>query len=658
MKLHLRQNSLKGTVILVTSTGLIAVAVVSGALGWWGQRQIFSQSERLILDTQGKVIEGLQSDRVKTLTRLMDPFMRPQEIQQALAKHNREAVIENSQPPFNRLSTQAGLTHLSYYDASGERLFTLPKPDGTVASQTANSVAKSKQAAHGIEQVDGEPVLMVVQPIYLNGEFIGAVQIGSSFRQLVKDFAKTLNAHGALLVSNPGPKDGSALHGMALFGATNSEMNAALSKLGELPPLSTMAIHTLKTKDAVHAASFHPLKSPSGTTEGAIVLLSDVTSAVKSVESAMLLLLGFTALALTVGLFVTVIMVTRGFKPLGDILQALNSVAKGDLTAAIEVKDKGELGQIAAAVNQTVNNLSDTIGHVANCGALIATASRLVTCAALQMSQGTSEQATSVQDTTSSLAQMNILISQNADNSKEMEQMALKGAKDMEHTSKAVAESVRAMRSIAEKTSIIEEIAYQTNLLALNAAIEAARAGEHGKGFAVVATEVRKLAERSESAAQEISSLACSSAQGAERSGEALNALVPSIAKTAALVQQVTASSREQAIGVTRVSQSMTQVDQVTRNNAAAAEELSSTAEQMALQAGNLQKLMGFFHTNETQDAPPAPALRPNFPKPIVNRLQSRQKPSFPHTPAAATLPRTNFVAPAASHDAGEFRKF
>ena len=290
--------------------------------------------------------------------------------------------------------------------------------------------------------------------------------------------------------------------------------------------------------------------------------------------------------------------VSRGItRPVKAMAGHLGEMAQGggDLTKRIEIGSHDEVGEMANSFNQFIKKLEEIISEVRTSSDGIASAASQVASSASSLSQGTSEQAASIEETTSSLEQMSASIAQNAENSRQMEQMAVKGAKDSEESGNAVRESVAAMKQIAEKISIIEEIAYQTNLLALNAAIEAARAGEHGRGFAVVATEVRKLAERSQTAAQEIGGLATNSVGVAERSGALLQELVPAIKKTAELVQEVTSSSREQSSGVAQINKAMTSVDTVTQRNASSAEELSSTAEELAAQSEALQQLMGFF---------------------------------------------------------------
>ena len=285
-------------------------------------------------------------------------------------------------------------------------------------------------------------------------------------------------------------------------------------------------------------------------------------------------------------------------------------LADGDLT--VRVRPQGDRDVLGNAFAEMVAKLSQVIGEVRTGAGALSGASGQVSATSQGLSQGTSEQAASVEETTSSLEQMSASITKNAENSRQMELTAVKGAADCEESGRAVGATVGAMKSIADKISIIEEIAYQTNLLALNAAIEAARAGEHGKGFAVVATEVRKLAERSQSAAKEISGLAASSVEVAERSGRLLTDLVPAIRKTADLVQEVAAASTEQAAGVSQINRALLAVDQVTQRNASASEELASTAEEMAAQAESLQQLVSFFKVTE-HEAPVASRSAPTF---------------------------------------------
>jgi methyl-accepting chemotaxis protein len=309
------------------------------------------------------------------------------------------------------------------------------------------------------------------------------------------------------------------------------------------------------------------------------------------------LIIMLVVVAVILGAIASLLIARHISKPMQLLLQRLYEITQGDgnLTKRLDAGVGGEIGEAARLFNNFMGSLAQVIGQVRELASGLASAAAQVSSSAQTLSQGTSEQAASVEETTTSLEQMNASITLNTENSRQMEQMALRGAKDVEQSGRAVTESVEAMKTIAEKITIIEEIAYQTNLLALNAAIEAARAGEHGKGFAVVATEVSKLAERSQRAAQEISALAGSSVRVAERSGELLRELVPAIQRTAELVQEVATASREQSAGVEQVNRAMAHVDQVTQRNASAAEQLSSTAEEMASQAENLKQLMSFF---------------------------------------------------------------
>ncbi len=274
-------------------------------------------------------------------------------------------------------------------------------------------------------------------------------------------------------------------------------------------------------------------------------------------------------------------------------------MSEGDMTTTLDVDQKDEIGVLAQAMNQMREKLREVVVGVKSASENVASGSEELSSSSEEMSQGATEQAASVEEVSSSMEQMAANIKQNTDNAAQTEKVSTQAARDAEEGGRVVGQAVEAMKQIADKISIIEEIARQTNLLALNAAIEAARAGEAGRGFAVVASEVRKLAERSQTAAAEIIDLSGSSVDVAEKAGQMLNKIVPDIQKTAELVQEIAAASREQNSGVEQINQAIQQLDQVIQQNASAAEEMSSTAEELSSQAEQLQSTMAFFKVGD-----------------------------------------------------------
>jgi methyl-accepting chemotaxis protein len=284
-------------------------------------------------------------------------------------------------------------------------------------------------------------------------------------------------------------------------------------------------------------------------------------------------------------------------------VQAAERISAGDLRQAVQVTTTGELGDMQAAMRRMREQLAAVIGEVRGGAEALASAASQVSATSQQLSHGTGEQASSVEETTALLQVMTDALGRSADANRQTEALADEGARSAEQGGQVATDTVEAMRAIAGRIGVVEDIAYQTNLLALNAAIEAARAGQHGRGFAVVAAEVRKLAETSAGAAQEIAGLAERSVGAAERSSALLVELAGGIRRTAAQVREVSAAAQEQASGVDQVSRTMTVVDQVTQRNASAAEELSATAEEVASHAESLWKIVGAFQVADAVKA-------------------------------------------------------
>ena len=341
----------------------------------------------------------------------------------------------------------------------------------------------------------------------------------------------------------------------------------------------------------------------------------------KASKAARNLLISVSVISLLIAVAAAVYISTVVSKGLARASEAVRTVAEGDLTKTAEVTTRDEIGDLLGNVNVMIERLRGIVGDAIAASENVSSGSQELSATAEQMSQGVTEQAAAAEQVSASMEEMAANIKQNADNANQTEKIARQSAMDAETSGQAVNKAVDAMQTIAEKITIVQEIARQTDLLALNAAVEAARAGEHGRGFAVVASEVRKLAERSQSAAAEISAVSSDTVKAAQTAGEMLTSLVPNIRKTAELVSEISAACREQDIGSSQINQAIQQLDQVTQQNAAASEEMSATSEELAAQAEELQTSISYFRTDGGHGRRPAP-------RPAARRAAPAAKPA------------------------------
>ncbi len=416
---------------------------------------------------------------------------------------------------------------------------------------------------------------------------------------------------------------------------------------------------------------------PEGTVLGAITIrisMDEVRQATADVQRNMLII---TLLVVAVLIAITYVLLNRTLsRPLGHVIDQLRDISEGegDLTRRLDVRNTDEIGQLALCFNTFVEKLHDILSRVKGSATDVAAASQQLSSASEQLAAGAHEQAASLEETAAALEEMTSTVKQSADNARQASQLAGGSRASAEKGGEVVGQAVAAMAEInssstkiADIITTIDEIAFQTNLLALNAAVEAARAGEQGRGFAVVAAEVRNLAQRSATAAKEIKTLIGDSVQKVHdgsalvtQSGESLNEIVTAVKRVTDVVAEITAASQEQSTGIDQVNKAVTQMDQVTQANASQTEELASTAEALANQAGQLQAIVARFNLGQSDGrsrAVSAPTVAPKATTPTkaASRLGASVRRTSSREPALAGAHAATGSAPARDDGFEEF---
>ncbi len=529
--------------------------------------------------------------------------------------HDLEGSVEILKSNFTQMKTAFELINNKDFKAhyhtnsiqSFYRSWTVKRGDDLNFRNSIKKCINENKPIKGIEVGRGGVALRGIMPITDSlGSVLGSVENFVELSVLMRVLnSDTLRENYALLVNSKFVKlidkeiinnigdENKYIGDFFLYSKTSSNFKSELLVADSL--LKTMSSTVIiKTDD--YLFTLNPVFDFEGNVFGVIAYQYDMTE-INNKKLSFVEIFFLFDLLLGVAIFVIILFLTKKIigKPINEIKNHVNLISKGVLTNELLISFDNEIGDMLNDLRTMSSNLTEIVSSIVTSAENISFSSTGINSTAQQISQGANEQAISLEEVSSSMEQMSSNIQQNTDNSQQTDKIATKASEEILQGNRAVNETVVSMKTIAEKVSIISEIAFQTNILALNAAVEAARAGEHGKSFAVVAAEVRKLAERSQIAAKEIGTLTKSSVEIAERTGKLFLEIVPSIQNTAKLVQEITSSSIEQNNGANQVNIAIQQLNEVSQQNASASEELATSAAEMTSQAEQLQQIVSYF---------------------------------------------------------------